>query len=362
MTKILTIIGARPQFIKAAVLSKALRRPDLGIEEVIVHTGQHWDEEMSGRFFSDLAIPRPAYQLQLRSTSALARAGEMLQGLAPILAQEQPDAVAVYGDTDSTLAGAWAAARLDVRLIHIEAGLRSGDRSMPEEINRIGTDHWATHLCCPTEAAVEQLRSEGIVDGLRGRRVAVVGDLQCAAALNAGPFDPAAPAGPVLLTMHRPANVDNPSRLLAWLDAIGEALLTRGLHSVFPIHPRTKAMCEQMWGGEWRAGLAARRIEAREPAGYHELMQLAAAAPVVLTDSGGLQKEAFVLGTKVLVLRPVTEWKELVSLGAARCVAHPADLAAAWTELSQLKMQREDIYGAVNAGERLADQIAQWLS
>lgn len=360
MTKILTIIGARPQFIKAAVLSQALRRHE--IEEVVVHTGQHWDEAMSGQFFADLKMQMPAHRLTLQSSDPLTRAGEMLQGLAPVLAQERPDAVVVYGDTDSTLAGAWAAARLDLPLIHIEAGLRSGDRAMPEEINRIGTDHWSTHLCCPTKSAVEQLAHEGIVDGQAGRHVAVVGDLQCAAALESGPFDRLQTPGPVVLTMHRPANVDDPVRLVAWFDAIGQALADQDLQAVLPIHPRTKAMCIRVWGEAWVSSLAARQIEAMEPAGYHDLMRLVAQAPVVLTDSGGLQKEAYVLGTKVLVLRPVTEWTELEALNAARCVAEPAGLAATWTELNQLTMQREDVYGAVGAGNRLADQIAQWLS
>lgn len=360
MKKLLTIIGARPQFIKAAVLSKALQRLD--IREVVVHTGQHWDEAMSGQFFADLGMPAPAHRLTLHSSDALVRAGEMLQGLAPVLEREKPDAVVVYGDTDSTLAGAWAAARLNLPLIHIEAGLRSGDRAMPEEINRIGTDHWATHLCCPTASAVDQLAREGIVDGASGRHVSVVGDLQCAAALEAAPVERSPAAGPVVLTMHRPSNVDDPLRLAAWFDAIGEALEAKGLQAVFPIHPRTKAICARLWGERWQSALMARHIEVQDPAGYVSLMRLVAEAPVVLTDSGGLQKEAYVLGTKVLVLRPVTEWTELVALNAARCVAEPAGLAAAWNELNAAEMQQEDVYAAQGAGDRLADQIAQWLS
>lgn len=366
MKKVLTIIGARPQFVKAAVLSRALREgyatAEPGICEVVVHTGQHTDAEMSGQFFADLDMRAPQHQLVLTSSHPLARAGEMLMGLAEIVGEERPDAVLVYGDTDSTLAGAWAAARLGLSLIHIEAGLRSGDRGMPEEVNRIGTDHWATHLCCPSSHAVNQLRAEGIRDGEQGKHVAVVGDLQCAAALAAvADVAHRGGHGPAVLTMHRPANVDDAEGLKRWLDAIAEGLGARSLSCVFPVHPRTRAVCERLWGDAWKAELTDRGIQVVPPAGHQQMMEWVVNAPVVLTDSGGLQKEAFVLGTKCLVLRPVTEWDELVSLGGARCVARPEALMAGWSELEAMEMREEDVYQARGAGERLAKQIAEWL-
>lgn len=370
MIKILTVVGARPQFIKASVLSRTLASGTHGLSEVMVHTGQHTDMNMSGGFFQELNIPAPKHQVKLTSAAPLGRCGEMLAALETIVQEESPDAIMVYGDTDSTVAGAWVAARLNLKLIHVEAGLRSFDRGMPEEINRIATDHWATHLCCPTLYAVEQLAREGVQDG-DVQRVAAVGDLQCAAALDAVKLRKQGRAaiaylGQVVLTMHRPANVDDSGMLSSWFEAIYQTLEEYDLRAVFPIHPRTQNTCCGLWGEtDWKDRLRQWRIDPVEPMGYLDLMRFVESAPLVLTDSGGLQKEAFVLQTGCLVLRPVTEWVELVEMGKVRCVKSPSDLAGEWLQIqNHLRAEhwpKNDVYSAVGAGERLAETLSQWL-
>lgn len=362
MKKILTVVGARPQFIKASVLSRLLQAEGDALREVMVHTGQHTEDRMSAVFFGELGIPEPAYTLPISAEGVLARAGEMLAGLQRVIDIEQPDAILVYGDTDSTLAGAWAAARLGLPLIHVEAGLRSGDRQMPEEINRIGADHWATHLCCPSEDAVAQLRAEGIFTGdAMGRQVAVVGDLQCDAALFAGSSQ--TPSGPVILTLHRPSNVDDPVRLRAWLEAIRDTLKSRGLRALFPVHPRTEKVLERLWGSDWAAALEGWHIDASAPLGYMDLMEHVGRAPWVLTDSGGLQKEAYVLGRRSVVLRPVTEWRELVEHGIVVCAGEPVDLEGRIAEMeAKQDWPERSLYGAGEAGPRLKMQLDAWLS
>lgn len=362
MKTILTVVGARPQFIKASVLSRLLQAEGGSLREVMVHTGQHTDDRMSAVFFSELGIPEPAYTLPISAEGVLARAGEMLTGLQRVIEAVKPDAILVYGDTDSTLAGAWAAARLGLPLIHVEAGLRSADRQMPEEINRIGADHWATHLCCPSEDAAAQLRNEGIFTGdSMGREVAVVGDLQCDAALFAGSSQ--SPSGPVVLTLHRPSNVDDPVRLKAWLEAVGNALKSRGLRALFPVHPRTEKVLEQIWGSDWGPALQGRNIDTSAPLGYMDLMEHVGRTPWVLTDSGGLQKEAYVLGRRSVVLRPVTEWRELVEHGIVVCAGEPEDLEGRIAEIEANRGWPESaLYGAGEAGPRLKMQLDAWLS
>lgn len=362
MKTILTVVGARPQFIKASVLSRLLQAEGDTLREVMVHTGQHTDEKMSAVFFEELGIPEPAYTLPISAEGVLARAGEMLNGLQRVIDAEQPDAILVYGDTDSTLAGAWAAARLGLPLIHVEAGLRSWDRQMPEEINRIGADHWATHLACPSEDAVAQLRKEGICTGdSMGRQVAVVGDLQCDAALFAG--SNLSPTGPVILTLHRPSNVDDPARLKAWLESIRDALKSRGLRALFPVHPRTEKVFEQIWGSAWGSVLKDWHIDTSAPLGYMDLMEHVGRAPWILTDSGGLQKEAYVLGRRSVVLRPVTEWRELVEHRIVVCAGEPSDLEGRIAEIeANQDWPEQSLYGAGEAGPRLKMQLDAWLS
>lgn len=319
--KVLTVVGARPQFVKAAVVSPVLRRY---IHEVLVHTGQHYDVGLSGIFFDALSIPRPDYQLDVGSDSHGRQTGAMLAALDDILEREQPTLVVVYGDTNSTLAGALAAAKQGIPVAHVEAGLRSFNRAMPEEINRVLTDHLAERLYCPTRTAVDNLAKEGIVDGvvLSGdvmdtavRRFARNNDAVLAqTGVSAGTY--------FLATVHRQENTDDRGRL----DGILTALLRLPLPVVWPLHPRTRERIRQFgWEGRLTAP-----IIVTEPVGYGEMLALEAGAAAVLTDSGGVQREASLLGTPVYVLRDETEWVELVAEGRAVLVgADPERIGAA---------------------------------
>jgi UDP-GlcNAc3NAcA epimerase len=316
--KVLTVIGNRPQFVKAAAVSPLLH--DRG-EEVLVHTGQHFDDRLSAIFFSELGIPAPDRQLGIALGSASSQTGRMLQALEPVLAEVAPDVVLVYGDTNSTLAGALAAAQAGVPVAHVEAGMRSYDRTMPEELNRVLTDHASTLLLCSSEAAAENLRREGI--GLPPptptAEVEVVGDVMVDVALAVAPRarareDLVAAHGLqaghyVLATAHRAGNVDDPQRL-ARLVAL---LTTLELPVLLPLHPRTAARLQT-------AGLRDRLQQAPgmticEPLGYLELTALLTHARAVVTDSGGLQKEAYLAQIPCVTLRDRTEWTETVATG-----------------------------------------------
>ncbi|WP_135807142.1 non-hydrolyzing UDP-N-acetylglucosamine 2-epimerase [Halorussus marinus] len=307
--KVLTVVGARPQFIKAAAVSRELRERH---EEVLVHTGQHYDEEMSDVFFEELGIPEPDANLGVGSDDHGAQTAEMLVGLEDLIASERPDAVLVYGDTNSTLAAAIAAAKMDPALAHVEAGLRSYNREMPEEINRVLTDHAADRLFAPSARAVENLAAEGVTDGVRD-----TGDVMYDAVLWAR--DRATdrstvlddlgvdPGEYVLATVHRAANTDDPDRLAAVLDA----LAADSREVVFPAHPRTvNRMREYGLYDEARD-----RLTLTDPVGYLDFVRLQDAAAVVATDSGGVQKEAFFLDTPCVTMREETEWRETVAAG-----------------------------------------------
>ncbi|MFH0815945.1 MAG: UDP-N-acetylglucosamine 2-epimerase (non-hydrolyzing) [Methanobacteriota archaeon] len=299
--KVLTVVGARPQFIKASVVSPALRKR---CTEVLVHTGQHYDSRMSEIFFKGLEIPDPDYNLGCGSGSHGAQTGKILSRLEKVVVSERPDFVLTYGDTNSTLAGALCAAKLHVRTGHVEAGLRSFNRTMPEEINRITADHVSDLLFCPTPRAVAHLADEGVTKGVH-----LVGDVMYDSALKYGKGFGALkrlglkPKGYHLLTVHRPSNADvreNLSSILSSLD---------GRETVFPAHPRTVKMMR-------RFKLAApSSVRIIEPQGYAEMLQLVRGASMVLTDSGGLQKEAYFLGTPCVTLRSETEWLETVEAG-----------------------------------------------
>ena len=305
--KVLTIAGARPQFIKAAPFSRAVRARH---DEVLVHTGQHYDPQMSAVFFDELDLPQPDHHLGVGSGSHAAQTAAILERSDVVIRAEAPDRVVVFGDTNSTLAGALAAAKLNVPVAHVEAGLRSGNRSMPEEINRIVTDHVSDYLFAPTEAAVAHLRREGIAAG-----VTLTGDIMYDALLqNSARADERAsvlrdlclrPGEYVLATVHRAANTDDPARLADILEAL--ALLKEPV--VLPLHPRT------------RAALLATDIELEppvrvvEPQGYIDMLALQRHARMVLTDSGGVQKEAYLLGVPCVTLREETEWEETLAGG-----------------------------------------------
>lgn len=307
--KIVTVVGARPQFVKAGPVSRALRAA--GLDETLVHTGQHYDELMSKVFFDELELPRPDVNLEVGSGSHGHQTGAMLARLEDVLVERRPDRVLVYGDTNSTLAGALAAVKLGIPVAHVEAGLRSFNRAMPEEHNRVLTDHCADLLLCPTQTAVDQLRREGLERGVR-----LVGDPMYDAVL-ANAERARARAGSVaerlglvrgqylLATIHRPYNTDDPVVLRGIVDAL-EAI---GEPVVLPAHPRTRARLEATGAG------AASNVRWIDPVGYLDMLRLLADARRVLTDSGGVQKEAYFLGVPCVTLRPETEWVETVSAG-----------------------------------------------
>ena len=312
--KIVTVVGARPQFIKAAAVSRAIRADRSGeLREVIVHTGQHFDDNMSKVFFDELEIPAPDHDLEIAGGTHGAMTGRMLIAIEEVLVEERPDWVLVYGDTNSTLAGALAAAKLQLPVAHVEAGLRSFNRDMPEEINRIVTDRIASRLFCPTQAAVTQLEREGIREG-----VSWTGDVMYDVSLFYR--DRArersrilselglAPGSFVLATCHRAHNTDHPVRLAAIVSALSE--LSRQLPVVLPLHPRTRAAID---ASGLRSRLAG--VTVVEPLPFLDMVALEQAARLIVTDSGGVQKEAYFFRVPCLTLRDETEWTETVTAG-----------------------------------------------
>lgn len=351
MRKLLTVVGARPQFIKASALSRVLQDAKWGVEEVILHTGQHYDDAMSAVFFRELGMPEPAHRLKLSAVGTATRMGEMMTGIAEVVERERPGAMLVYGDTDSTWAGAWVAARWGIPLAHVEAGLRSGDRTMPEEVNRVLTDHVARWLFCPTDEAVRNLRAEGVMEGVHR-----TGDLQWDTAAWMGQNRPAATkSAGILLTLHRPSNVDDPNRLRAWLQAIAEL----NQQVLFPIHPRTAAVAVRAFGRDWNSELTAMGFTLSEPMGYADLVGALQSVDAVITDSGGLQKEAYGFQKPCIVTRPVTEWTELVEVGAVRLCGEPTELQAAWAWRQGARPTVAGLYGTGNAAAEVAEVLSQ---
>ena len=338
------MIGNRPQFVKAAPTSVALR--EHGIEEVVLHTGQHYDRELSQVFFEELELDEPRYALDLRTADT----AEMQEAIAPALGVERPDWVLVYGDTNSTLAGALAAVDADLPIAHVEAGLRSGDLSMPEERNRIEVDRHATLLFCPDERSREQLADEGVPG-----RAEVVGDVMADATRLFEPIarkrvDVRALAGDGaydVLTIHREANTE-PDRLRRLLDAVGAT----GRRVVFPVHPRTRHVLDEH-GIETAAS-----VEEIQPVGYLEMLALVSGAQAVVTDSGGLQKEAYWLRVPCVTLRPSTEWVDTVLAGGNTLVdpADPSNLTAA-LESASFPEQAPVLYGDGHSAARIADAL-----
>jgi len=330
--RVLSVVGNRPQFIKSAPLSVALR--DAGIDEIVLHTGQHWDPAMSQVFFDELGIPEPAYRLDLRTSDVDA----MTAPIRAVSERERPDWVLVYGDTNSTLAGAHAAG--DVPVAHVEAGLRSFDLSMPEERNRIEVDRLAALLFCPDDRSAQQLASEGVPG-----RAEVVGDVMADATRLFAPIARERGSGfappYTVLTIHRQANTE-PERLRAIVDAIGEI----ARRFVFPIHPRTRAALTA--GGL----VLPANVEPCEPLGYLEMLALVAGAEAVVTDSGGLQKEAYWLRVPCVTVRPSTEWVDTVTAGANR-LAEPAELPAALAAAA-FPSEAPPLYGDGHAAGRIA--------
>jgi UDP-GlcNAc3NAcA epimerase len=325
--KIVTIIGARPQFIKAAAVSRVLRASD-GMDEILVHTGQHYDANMSDVFFDELEIPRPDYHLGIGSASHGAQTGRMLEGIEQVVLERQPDWVLVYGDTNSTLAGALAAVKLHIPVAHVEAGLRSFNRRMPEEINRVLTDQVSDLLFTPTEVASAHLRREGIPEA----RIHLVGDVMYDASLfyrekarqqthilaRLG----LTPQSYVLATVHRAENTDDPHRLREIFTGLQR--VAEHMPVVLPLHPRTRHIIE----GQGLTEQYLSRLTLIDPVGYLEMVALEESAFAITTDSGGVQKEAFFYRVPCVTLRDETEWVETVEAGANQLVGADADRLA----------------------------------
>jgi len=356
--KIVTVLGARPQFIKASVVTAAFSRTP-AVEEVVVHTGQHFDANMSDVFFAELAMPVPRYQLDIHGGGHGDMTGRMLMGIEKVLLEERPDVVLVYGDTNSTLAGALAAAKLHIPVAHVEVGLRSFNMRMPEEINRILTDRISCWLFAPTEAAAQHLKREGF----REDQILSVGDVMFDVAMHHGARVRAdggllaslglKPGSYALATIHRAENTDHPQRLANVLDAL--ELTARTMPVVWPLHPRTRAILQ-------RTGLLEKlsdQLHLIEPVGYMDMVQLEKYAAVIATDSGGVQKEAFFYQVPCVTVRDETEWVELVESGWNR-LAPPIDatgLAAIIQAAVGTKGKSVTPYGQGNAAQGIVETL-----
>lgn len=353
--KVLTVVGARPQFIKAAPVSREIRRQ---ADEILVHTGQHYDKSMSDVFFEELHIPVPEYNLHVGSKSHGRQTGEMLSKLEDVILSEKPDCVLVYGDTNSTLAGSLAASKLHIPVAHVEAGLRSFNRRMPEEINRVLTDHVSKWLFCPTETAVRHLETEGIKQGIH-----LAGDVMLDAVLynkrlaeektttlqdlnlETGNY--------MLITLHRAENTDDPVRLRKIIKAINQLPIS----AVLPLHPRTRGKMEQF-------GLIIDNdlVQCVEPVGYLDMLQLEVNAKKILTDSGGVQKEAFFAQVPCITMRDETEWTETVELGTNILAGANTEKILEAVETFEVDFSKvEPVFGDGHASEKIVEQIVRDL-
>jgi UDP-GlcNAc3NAcA epimerase len=349
--KIFNVVGARPEFIQTAPVTRAIRRRHT---EILVHTGQHYDVNMSAVFFSDLGIPEPDMNLGVGGGTHAEMTGQMLIKLEQAMMEVRPDWVLVFGDTNSTIAAALAAAKIHIPVAHIEAGLRSYDRKMPEEINRVMTDHLSNLLLSPTQVAVDNLKKEGIINGVKlvgDVRVDVVMDTiprarprlaDLFAQTNLQPGERFA-----LATIHRASNTDDPTRL----GEIVEAFNTLDIPVVLPVHPRLKKMM-----GEFGCQFSG-NVRPIDPLGFVDMVALLDACTIVITDSGGLQKEAYMLRRPCVTVRGTTEWVETVHSGWNR-LTEPADFKPAVTEaLKPPPAEHPDFYGAPGVCERIVDAL-----
>jgi UDP-GlcNAc3NAcA epimerase len=352
--KVMTVVGARPQFVKTCALSRVFRENGR-FHEIIVHTGQHYDRMLSGVFFDELGIPMPDYNLGVGSSSAGAQTGRMIEKLEKVMLAERPALAIVPGDTNSTLAGALAAAKLKIPVAHVEAGMRCGDPFMPEEINRKAADHVSTLFFCPTETAVENLRREGIFDNVH-----LTGDVMADAFHM---FQPAAVERSdilkklhvntgeyCLLTVHRAENTDDPGRLRAILEGCGKATAM----FVFPVHPRTRNAI----GAGFELPV---NIKVVNPVSYEDMLSLETGARTIVTDSGGVQKEAYLSGVPCVTLRETTEWPETVEAGWNKLVGAVSDAIADAVENFRPDCNRKPIFGPAGAAGRIVSVIDEFL-
>lgn len=370
MKKILTILGARPQFIKAATVSRAIaehneENPENLISEIIVHTGQHFDANMSDIFFEQLDIPKPNYNLNISSLSHGAMTGRMLEEIEQLLLKEKPNWVLVYGDTNSTLAGALAAAKLHIPIVHVEAGLRSHNLAMPEEVNRILTDRVSDYLFCPTKTAVDNLKNEGfpfLSATHQKQKIENVGDVMYDAMLyyqnrakesvklcDFGVEEKAF----ALCTLHRQENTDDLVRLENILSAL-RTIAADICPVVLPLHPRTRKKIDALGGNQWLKG-----IKTLDPIAYLEMQRLQMSAKMILTDSGGVQKEAFFHQIPCITLRDETEWIETVETGWNFLVGSEKEAIIASAKLDFSRKEQDQIrpYGNGNAAKLILEKI-----
>jgi UDP-GlcNAc3NAcA epimerase len=335
MIKILTVIGARPQIIKASALSRAIETHFSDqITQLLVHTGQHYDENMSNVFFDEMGIPAPDFNLHVGSSSHAAQTAKIMEGIEDLILSEKPNAILVYGDTNSTIAAALAASKMEIPVIHVEAGLRSFNKSMPEEINRILCDHVSTLLFCPTETAIKNLSQEGFKLAENEKAtidspiVFACGDIMYDNSLHFSEVSAQKSAilavneltanQFILVTIHRNANTDSETNLNAIFQALEKVQVESGLDIVLPLHPRTKKMMETLLSEDLKNKLADNKhFKIIPPAGFVDIIALEKNARLIITDSGGLQKEAFFFEKPCVILRPETEWVEIVNNGNA---------------------------------------------
>jgi UDP-GlcNAc3NAcA epimerase len=379
--KILTVIGARPQIIKAAALSRAISAQFSDhLEEILVHTGQHYDENMSAVFFEELCIPKPHYNLAVGSGAHGHMTAAMLSGLETILEKEKPTAVVIYGDTNSTIAAALAAAKIHIPVVHIEAGLRSFHKAMPEEINRIAADHMSTLLFVPTQAGMSNLAKEGFelshkakatIDApnvyhcgdvmydnslyfaeLSAQKSTIISDLS----LSDQPF--------ILCTIHRDSNTDNTSALQGIFEALLELVKSTQMSVILPLHPRTRGKIKSLLSPAFQELLKNEtRIQLIEPASFLDMIALEKNARLIVTDSGGVQKEAYFFAKPCVILREQTEWVEVVEAGAAILTgAHKAQILDAAQQLLALDIQTDPaIFGDGYAATFICEKICSDL-
>lgn len=359
MKKIVSILGARPQFVKAAILSRIIAEKK-DIEEVIVHTGQHYDANMSAVFFEDMRIPQPKYNLNINGLSHGAMTGQMLEKIEEVLQIEKPDAIVVYGDTNSTVAGALAAKKMHIKVIHIEAGLRSFNMKMPEEVNRIITDRISDLLLCPTQKAIDNLMAEGFEN--LDTQFVLTGDIMKEAVTYYSAMVPEKATVMqdhklvsdtfVLATIHRPENTDTIENLKCIFKALDK--ISETCQVILPIHPRTKKILEKHQ--------IKTQVKLIDPVGYFDMLALLQNCKMVITDSGGLQKEAFFNKKFCIIVREETEWVELVDNGFATIVGSDAQkITTAFKDFSNKEISfQKPLYGK-EVGETIYNEIIKLL-
>lgn len=380
MMKLLTVIGARPQIIKAAAISRAVKAHFEGlIEEKILHTGQHYDANMSQVFFDELGIPQPDYNLGVGSGSHGVQTAKMIAGIEEVLTSEHFDGIILYGDTNSTLAGAVAASKIHIPVFHIEAGLRSFNMTMPEEVNRIVCDQLSSICFSPTQTGIDNLKHEGFFDSPakfkngKGRLVVNSGDVMYD---NSMYFAPIAeqksdilerlgvkPGEYILTTIHRPNNTDDPERLTAILSSVLAITERDGVTLVLPLHPRTKNLLDKNLAKDvYEKLMSSPRVKIIPPASFFEIIVLEKNAKIVMTDSGGVQKESFFFERPCVILRPETEWVEIVEHGAGIIAdADPKRILGAYDQLVGTTPNFPPLFGDANAAQLILQRICDYL-